>query len=180
MSLKEIFSSVKESFKFKKNVTIKDITYELTVLSMGQERKVNLYLDGLKQDDSLEYLNELKRSIVSEAITATNGESFGKTIKDTDKDGKEIEKDKTIFLKEFLSDIPSGIVTELFDAYIDIKDQSDDMLKKEMKYDWFKTPEQREKESEVLRKKEEPQKEEAIEEVKLTKVKDTKAEDIPE
>jgi hypothetical protein len=173
MSLREVFSSVKESFKFKKNVIIKDVTYELTVLSMGQERKVNLFLDGLKQDDSLEYLNELKRSVISEAITAINGESLGKTIKDTDKDGKEVEKDRVIFLKEFLCEIPSGIVTELFDAYIDAKDQSDDMLKKEMKYDWFKTPEQREKENEDLRKKEELKKEEKIEDVKLTKVVET-------
>lgn len=108
MSLREVFSSVKESFKFKKNVIIKDVTYELTVLSMGQERKVNLFLDGLKQDDSLEYLNELKRSVISEAITAINGESLGKTIKDTDKDGKEVEKDRVIFLKEFLCEISSG------------------------------------------------------------------------
>lgn len=188
MSLKEVFSAVKDSFKFKKDVTIKGVTYELTVLSMGQERKVNLILDSLEKDDSLEYLNELKKSIVAESITAINGEVLGATITDKDKTGKEVEKDKAIFMKELLNDMPSGIITELFDAYIDTKDQSDDMLKKDMKYDWFKTPEQREKEAEELKKKEaesgeaETKAEEpsdSVEDIKLSKVKETTSEDIP-
>jgi hypothetical protein len=189
MSLKNVFQSVKDSFRFKKEITIRGIVYEITVLNMGQERKVNLYLDNVGQEDTLEYLNELRRSVVAEAITAINGEVIGKTVIDTDSEGKEVEKDKAIYMKELLKELPSGIVTEIFDAYIDTKDQSDDILKKEMKYDWFKTPEQRDRESEDQKKKEEAKvkepevkepetKEEA--EIKFRKVNEANVPEMPQ
>jgi hypothetical protein len=195
MSLREVLSSVKNSFKFSKPVTVKGAKYDLSVLNMGQEKKVNAYLDGLNQEDSVEYLNELRKSVLAESITAINGEVFGKIVKDINAEGVEVEKDKAIFVKEFLGDLPATLVSELFDAYIDVKEQFDDMLKKEMKYDWFKTPEQREKEIEEERAKKEPEaaakepevkepaaekvKEALVEDVKLTKINEVKTpEDI--
>ena len=185
MSLKEVLASVKASLRFSKPVNIKGTTYVLSVLDMGQEKKVNAYLDGLDQEDSVGYLNELRKSVLAEAVSSINGEVLSKVIKDTNTEGVEVEKDKAIFVKEFLSDLPATVISELFDAYIDVKEQQDDMLKKEMKYDWFKTPDQREKEVEEERAKRESEasvkesvpeqsKTPVIEDVKLTKVSEVK------
>jgi hypothetical protein len=180
MSLNDVFSAAKDSFKFKKFVTIKDVKYGIAVLNMGQEKKVNAYLETLKQDDTVEYLNELRRAIVSEAIVSIGDEIFGKTIKVTI-DGKEVEKDKAIAIKEFLMDLPTTAVSELFDTYVDVKEQSEDILKKEMKYDWFKTPDQREREIEDAQKKEElNKKEEEVPDIKLTKVPEVKNTEVVE
>jgi hypothetical protein len=191
MSLKEVLASVKSSFLFTKVVEIKGIKYGLSVLSMGQEKKVNAYLDTINQEDSLEYLNELRRAVISESIVSINAETIGKVVKDTDAAGNEVEKDKAIYIKEMLSDFPTTIVTELFDAYIDIKEESENILKKEMKYDWFKSPEQREKEAAEETKKEEALKVPAAEEktvaatalteeVKLSKVTESKSDEVPQ
>ena len=188
MSLKEVLSSVKESLKFSKPVNIKGTTYVLSVLDMGQEKKVNAYLDGLDQEDSVGYLNELRKSVLAESIIAINGEVLGKVVKDANTEGVEVDKDKAIVVKEFLSNLPATVVTEMFDAYIDVKEQQDDMLKKEMKYDWFKTTDQREKEVEEERIKREAEastkdpvpevnKNPVVEEVKLTKVTEVKTPD---
>jgi hypothetical protein len=182
MSLKDVFSAAKDSFRFSKFVTIKDVKYGIAVLNMGQEKKVNAYLETLKQDDTAEYINELRRAIVAEAVVSINEEVLGKTVKIINEEGKEVEKDKAIAMKEFLTDLPTAAVSELFDTYVDVKDQSEDILKKEMKYDWFKTPEQRDKEIEESAKKEVAsekkeedlnKKEEEIPEVKLKKVNET-------
>jgi hypothetical protein len=194
MSIKDVLASVKSSFTFKKEVKIAGNSYELSVLSMEQEKKVNGYLDGLNQEDSVNYLNELRKSLLSESITAINGTTVDKVVSDVDIEGKEIKKDKAIFLKEFLSDLPSIVIAQLFDAYVDVKEQQEDMLKKEMKYDWFKTPAQREKELEEETKKQEEEAKKSEtetkkpeteagkepEDVKLTKVTEVKEEEAPE
>ena len=170
MSLKDVFSSVKESFRFKKEVIIKGTAYELTVLTMGQERKVNAFLESMEKAETMEYLNELRRSIVAESLTAINGEALGKTIK-VEENGKEVEKDKAIAMKDFLNELPTTVISDLFDMYVDIKEQSEEILKKEMKYDWFKTPEQRDKELADRNKKEsDVEKEAKIVDVKLEKI----------
>jgi len=176
MSLKEIFSSVQDSFKFKKEITINGAIYELTVLSMGQERKVNAFLETLEKEDTMEYLNELRRSIVAESLTAINGEALGKIVK-VEENGKEVEKDKAIAMKEFLNELPTTVVSDLFDTYVDVKEQSEDIFKKEMKYDWFKTPEQREKELQDRNKKE-AEDEKEIPDVNLSKVVETPVEAV--
>lgn len=193
MSIKDVLASVKKSFQFHKEVTIKGNRYEVSVLTMGQEKKVNAHLEAINQDDSLEYLNDLRVSVLSESITAVNGEHIDTVVKDVDKDGKDVEKDKAIYVREFLTELPATVITELFDSYVDVKEQSDDILKKEMKYDWFKTPEQRAKEAEEETKKaeeaakkaaagaakEEKKEEAAIPDVKLTKVAEVKTEEAP-
>jgi hypothetical protein len=190
MSSKDVFASVKESFKFKKFASINGTKYGLAVLSMGQEKKVNAYLETLNNNESMEYLNELKRAIVSEAMISINDEVLGKTIKVPGDDGKEVEKDKAIAVKEFLIDLPAQVTTDLFDVYVDVREQSEDALKKEMKYDWFKTPEQRDKDLEEKNKKEaeleknlgatpEKTKEEEIQDIKLTRVVEASADEVP-
>jgi hypothetical protein len=158
MSLKEILSAVQNSFQFKKGADFRGIKYELSVLSVDQEKKVNSVVATYDNIEGLDYYNQLKKELLCEAITAINGEAIGKTVKDTDASGKEVEKDKAIFLRGLLGDIPTAGIDQLFEVYLDLKEQSEEILKKEMRYDWFKTPEQRKKEVEEKIKKDEEEK----------------------
>jgi hypothetical protein len=74
-------------------------------------------------------------------------------------------------VREFLITLPDKIVEQLFDVYVDLKDQSDSTLTAQLKYDWFKTPEQREKEK-AAPKEEAPKEatEEKKEDIKFRKI----------
>jgi hypothetical protein len=160
MSLKEILSSVQNSFQFRKLIEARGVKYELSVLSVDQEKKVNGTAANQEGVEGIEYFNQLKKELLCEAIVSINGEKLDKTVKVPGADGKEVEKDKAIFLREVLGDFPTALIDQLFEAYLDIKEQSEDVLKKEMRYDWFKTPEQRKKEYEEKVKEESKIKEE--------------------
>ena len=159
MSLKDVLASVKKSFQFNKVITIGGVEYGLAVLSLDQENKVNSIVSSF--EDIIEGYKVMKKEIVCEAVVSINGEKLGKVVKDTSVEGKEVEKDKAIFLRELLVDSPTEIIEQIFNAYLDLKEQSEGTLKKSLKYDWYKTPEQREKEAEEKQKEEEEKAEKA-------------------
>ena len=147
MSLKDVLAAVQKSLQFSKLVTVNGITYGLAVLSVEQEKKVNSLIASYEDLEGLDYYKMTKKELLCESIVSINGETLGKVVKDTNAEGKEVEKDKAIVLRGMLNDYPTAIIDKLFDAYVDIKEQAEEDLKKGMKYDWYKTPEQRQKEA---------------------------------
>lgn len=152
MSLKDVLAAVQKSLQFSKQATVNGIVYGLAVLSVEQEKKVNSLIASYDDLEGLDYYKTTKKELLCEAIVSINGETLGKVVKDTNAEGKEVDKDKAIFLRGLLSDYPSAIIDKLFDAYIDVKEQSEEDIKKGMKYDWFKSPEQRQKEADERQK----------------------------
>ena len=174
MSLKDVLSAVKKSFQFSKVVTVNGVNYGLAVLSVDQEKKVNGVISSYENLDGLDYYKATKKELLCESIIFINEEVIGKVVKDVNAEGKEVEKDKAIALRELLGDFPTAIIDQLFEAYLDIKEQSEEDLKKSLKYDWFKTPEQRKKEAEDRQKEEEDKAEKVA---KDAKAKETKIEE---
>ena len=142
MSLQDLLKSVEQSYSFRKVATVKGVEYGLQVLSIDQERIVNAAVMPLKdEDDPDAYFKDLKKQVLSRAIVSLNGEDLPGVV---ELDGE--RKDRSLFLIGFLSKVPESILEALFDAYIDLREESEQAVEKEMKYDWFKTPEQRRKE----------------------------------
>jgi len=143
MGLTDVFQAIQKKFSFSKVVEISGIKFELSILSFDQELKSESFPQG--DADPLAYYNETRRYTLSHAIRSIDGEVVPEVVEI--KNGSKIEKIQgSLYVKGVLSKLPVKIVEQLFDAYIDIKEEYEGMLDKELKYDWFKTPEQRDAE----------------------------------
>lgn len=193
MSLDAVLAEVQNSYVFEKEVTIKGIKYVLRVLDSESERKVNEVVKSEDvSDDVEEYMKVIRSELLSRAIVSIKDQPVPDVVevKDKGEDGEEKTKkiDKAIYLKGFLKGLPGTVLSSLFDAYIDAREEQEEAISKEMRYDWFKTPEQREEErKKELEKSEEEEKEpedtdkadEEVEDVKLTPVNETKEPNMP-
>lgn len=145
MSLQDVLNEVRGSYEFKKIITIKGTSYMLSVLTVDQERKVNTAISAYDDEDADAYVKEMRKELLSRAIVEIKGELIPDVVETPDGN-----KDKPIFLKEFLGTLPGTLIEKLFDAYIDLREESQKGIESEMQYDWFKTPEQRQKEYDDL------------------------------
>jgi len=158
MGLPDVFLSIQKSLSFRKIVEVSGIKFELGVLTFEEELKSESFPQG--DVDPLAYYNETRRYTLSHAIKGINGEAVTDVIEV--KNGDKTEKIQgSLYVKSMLSALPVKMVEQLFDAYIDIKDELENMLDKDLKYNWFKTPEKREEErknktSEVVKPEEKP------------------------
>lgn len=143
MSLQDVLKAVQDSYAFKKTATVKGIPYGIKVLNVDQEKLVNVAVSALNEEDPAAYIRELRKEILSRAIIEIQGEPVPEVV-----EVQEGKKDKAIFLKEFFGTLPDTVIEKLFDAYVDLREESQKAIENEMQYDWFKTPEQRQKEYE--------------------------------
>lgn len=143
MGLADVFQAIQKKLSFSKVVEISGIKFELGLLTFEQESKSESFPQG--DADPLAYYNETRRYTLSYAIRSIDGEIVPAVVET--KNGDKTEKIQgSLYVKNILSALPVKIVEQLFDAYIDIKDEFEDVLDKELKYNWFKTPEQRDAE----------------------------------
>jgi len=143
MGLTDVFQAIQKKLSFSKVVEISGIKFELGLLSFEQESKSESFPQG--DADPLAYYNETRRYTMSHAIRSIDGEAIPAVVEV--KNGDKVEKlQGSLYVKNLLSTLPVKIVEQLFDAYIDLKDEYEGVLDKELKYDWFKTPEQRDAE----------------------------------
>jgi len=143
MGLSDVFQAIQKKVTFSKEVEISGVKFVLGLLTFEQEMKT----EAVPQEnmDPLVYYNETRRYTLSHAIKSVDGEVVPDIVEV--KTGDKIEKVQgVIYLRGFISTLPVKMVEQLFDAYIDIKDEFEGMLDKELKYTWFKTPEQRDAE----------------------------------
>ena len=157
MSLFDVIKSLEEKFSYKKEAIVNGIKFELTLLNYEQDQLVNAFPEG--SDDPLAFYERTRMHILSYAIISINGETIPQIVEI--KTGDKVEtKEKSIYIREFLKKLPPKILEQLFDIYIDFKEEIDNNLDKGIEYSWYKTPDVREadrkkKEKEFKKKQEE-------------------------
>jgi hypothetical protein len=154
MNLVDVFQSIKAKLSFSKVVEIAGIKFELSLLSFEQETKT----DYMPQDDvdPVAFFNENRLRTLSYAVKSVNGEVISDVV-ELVVDGKPEKIQGSLFVKDLLSKLPVKLIEQLFDVYVDLKEQTDASLEKDLKYNWFKTPEKREEERKNKRGGKEPE-----------------------
>lgn len=183
MSLEEAFAKIKNKFDFRKEVDISDMKFELGILTLKEEQSLNAITveDEDSNEGAIDYFNKTRKQVLSHAIKKVNGEEVPDIVKVKNGE-KEETKEKAVFLRDMLDRIPSKIIEHLFEIYVDLREEADEKIDKSVQYNWFKTPEVREKERQKRAASEEksPEKEEEesvteedkkeAEEIKLKKI----------
>jgi hypothetical protein len=179
MGLSDVFQSIQSKLSFSKSVEISGIKFELRLLSFDQEIKAEAAPSP--DTEPMAFFNESKLQTLSFAVKSIDGETVPDIVET--KKGDITEKMQgSLFVKGFLSSLPSKVIDQLFDTYVDMKDQADTDLDKSFKYEWFKTPEQREEDARKRRtnaEEETTKKEETSEEkeIKFTEIKEPPEDD---
>lgn len=165
MGLMDLLESIKDSVDVRKTVEIRGHKIVIGLLTLEDEQKINAKdseTDGL---EGVAYVNAIRKNLLSYSIRSVDGEEIPDYIEheqeiaqeDGTVDKKVIRMEKALFLKKFLSNFPVQVIDTLFDVYVDIREESEVKINKEIKYEWFKNPEirakEREKEYEKLKNK---------------------------
>lgn len=188
MSLQDVLKAVQDSYEFKKTATVKGISYGLKVLNVKQEKLVNEAISSLNDEDASVYIKELRKEILSRSIVEIKGELIPDVV-----DTSDSKKDRALFLKEFLDTLPDVLIEKLFDVYVDLREEAEKAIETDMQYDWFKTPEERNKEFDESRDNQEKSEEKVesgdldsekseedeIEKVDLKEIRETEEPEIP-
>lgn len=161
MSLDDVLKSIQKKFGFQKKIEIDGISFDIAVLSYDEDMKA-ASIPEESTKDPLVYYNETRRQILSYSIRSINGEEIPEIVKIDDK----VSKERGVYVKEFLAKVPPKVIDQLFEAYIDLRDEAEKKLNDSLKYDWYKTPEARDEERKKKREEEEAEKKKAEEEAK--------------
>lgn len=155
MNLGAVLSKIQMGSQFRKEITVANVVFELGVLTFDEEQRTDSIANAEGMDFSV-FLNKTRQQILSYAIRKIDGEEIPDVVHLEDGGTQE----KPLYLRDMISKMPIKVVDQLYDAYVDLKDESDESLERSMKYNWHKTPEQRENER---KEKEEEAKQEALE-----------------
>ncbi|MBD3260227.1 MAG: hypothetical protein GF334_00890 [Candidatus Altiarchaeales archaeon] len=149
-TLQSKLESILKRLDYRKETEFSGIKFEMSLLNISDEQKMNAIDFGGEEDDGLLYFNEMRKSILSHAIRKIDGEEIPDVVSiPSDEDGKEgVTKERAIYLREFLDKLPTAVTEHLFEVYVDLKEEAEDKFGDNVKYEWFKTPEVREKENE--------------------------------
>ena len=156
MSLFDVVKSMEDSFSFKQKAIVKGIQFEISLLNYEQDQMISSIPD--EDDDALSFYDKTRAQILSHAIISIDNEMIPDIV-ETKEGEKIITKERAIYVRELLKKIPPKIVEKLFEIYIDFKEETDKNLEEDVQYQWYKTPEQRQKEREQKEKEEESKEE---------------------
>lgn len=145
MPLDDILKSVKEKLSYGKEATIQDIKFNMSVLTLKEEQSLSA-IPVDEKEDGLAYFNEMRKNLLSFAIKAIEGEKIPDIVETKDEKGENVKKDRSIYIREFLDKMPAAIIEDLFEIYIDLREEVESDIIKSVKYKWFKDPDTREKE----------------------------------
>jgi len=143
MSLFDVIKSLEEKFSYKKEAIVNEIKFELTLLNYEQDQLVSALPES--SEDPLAFYEKTRMQILSYAIISIGGEIIPKIVEIKTEDKVET-KEKAIYLREFLKKLPPKILEQLFEVYIDFKEEVENTLDKGIEYSWYKTPKVREAE----------------------------------
>jgi Ni,Fe-hydrogenase I large subunit len=151
MAIPDSIKKLQMKFQFRTEATLGGVKFVLQVLSFKDEQKAQAL--PTENMDGLVFFNEMQKSMLSYAIRSVDGEEIPDTISETGPDGKEISKERPIYVREILDGLPHKVIESLFDVYVDLREQKEQEIGKSLTYSWYKTPEQREKENKDREKK---------------------------
>lgn len=138
MSLDDVIAKINEALDFRKTGTVAGIEFELSVLSLREEQILNdIDSDEL---DGISYFNEMRKTALSFAISKIDGVDVPDIVSTKDDQGNPVTKERPIYLREFMDKIPSKAVEELFEMYIDLREEAEDKMDKQMEFKWYKDP----------------------------------------
>ncbi len=170
MALADILQAVQKRFTFSKEVEFDGIKFEIAVLSFEQEMKTDSLFSS--DDDTFSYYNQVRLQTLSYAVKGINGETIPEVVEEG-----ETKIQGNLYVKKILSSLPVKLVEQLFDVYVDLKEESESSLNNALKYNWFKSPETRAEERNKIvedaknePKKKEDNPEDSIPEVTLREV----------
>jgi len=158
MNLNEVIDSVKKALSFYKEIEIMGVKYGLGILTIEEETKANTDASN-GNFEGIAFINNLRRNILSYAIKNIADTVFGDII-EVEEGGTIVKQERAIFMKNFINKVPTDLTDHLFEAYIDLKEETEEKMKSEIKYNWYKTPEVRKKEIEDRMKKNKEEEEE--------------------
>lgn len=173
MSLETILKAIQQNFNFSKEATISDIKFEIGLLTFDEEQKISSISDSTMEP--IVFYNENRKRILAYSIKALNGEKIPAIVEVKNGDKTET-KEKAIYVREILDSLPSRVFDELFEMYIDLKEESEKKIEAKIEYKWFKTKEQREEE----RKKEAEGRTEEEKPITFTEIKEPPEETVVE
>ena len=148
--LENLFSTLLDKIRCSKKAVIGGIEFDISILSFDQEQKINSFPE--EEENPIAFYDKTKTKVLSYAINSIDGYEIPDIVEIGEGDEKST-KEKSLYLVDLLSKLPHKIVDMLFEVYIDFKDQSERNIDEEIKYEWFKTPEEREKERKEKQKK---------------------------
>jgi hypothetical protein len=151
MSLFDVVKSLEEKFNFKKSAVIGGISFEFSLLNYAQDQMINSFPD--EGDDPISFYEKTRAQVLSYALVSIGGEVIPEIVEVQEGD-KTTTKEKAIYIREVLKKIPPRIVEQLFEVYIDFKDEMDTKIGEDIIYQWYKTPEQRKVERDQKEKEE--------------------------
>lgn len=174
MPFQDILSRVNQALDFRKEAEISGVKFGLRLLTLAEEQILgSIDTENL---DGMSYFNETRKTALSYAIYKIDGEEVPKIVETTDEDGNTVTKERSVYLREFLDNTPTKLTDELFEMYVDLREQAETELGKAIKYDWYKDPAVREKERQEAADKalkeseDESEKASGEDDIELTKV----------
>lgn len=145
MSLFDVLKAVEDTLSFKKRAVIGGITFEIALLNYEQDQIISSIPD--EGETPMSFYDKTRAQVLSHAIIAINNEIIPDIVEVKDGDRK-VTKEKPIYIREFMKKIPPKVVDKLFEIYVDFKEEMENRIDGDIKYEWYKTPEQRKKERE--------------------------------
>ncbi|MCX7914294.1 MAG: hypothetical protein N2511_06895 [Thermodesulfovibrionales bacterium] len=139
--LDSILDSLEKKLKKSKEIIICDIKFEISLLTYEEEQLVSFL--PKEEEEPLAFYEKTRAQVLSYSIKKINGVEIP-AIVEIDKDGKKESKERSVYIRDdVLKKLPTKVVDILFDAYIDFKEEAESCMDKDVKYEWYKTPEQR-------------------------------------
>lgn len=137
MSLQESLGKIKSNFSQRKNIDFDEegLHFEIEPLTSKEEVVV---LESIKDIDESEYIEALKRHTVASSIKKVNEDEIPDEI--LDEDGN--SKSRFLYMVEYLSNWPSGLIDVLFDAFTNMQKEIEDRINTNAKFERFKLSEQ--------------------------------------
>jgi len=160
MGFLEALNNIKSKVLYTKEVDFLGSTISLRLLTMEDEGRLSKYDASTDPDNSSgDYFSEIKKILLANAINSIDGEVVPEIVILSNSGDKDIRKTKELFLVDYLSSIPSVLVDNLFEAYLDFKEECGAKITEDFKWEWYKTPEEREEEykKKLKKSKEEPE-----------------------
>jgi hypothetical protein len=143
MLFSDVLKSLEEKFTFRKKATFGGIPFEIALINYEQDQMINSIPD--EGESPLSFYEKTRAQILSYAIVNIKGEEIPSIVEVTD-GNVPVTKEKAIYVRELLKKLPPKVVEQIFEVYIDFKEEIDNRLSTEVEYKWYKTPEQRKEE----------------------------------
>ena len=144
MDLSNILDTIKNRFDFRKEVEVNNTKFVLGLLNFKEEQA--LASIDQNQFEGVAYFNETRKTLLAFAIKKVDDNEIPAIVSLKDTEGKDTTKEKAVYLRELLDAIPTWVIEQLFDMYVDLREEADANMDKSIKYKWFKEPAVREKE----------------------------------